>query len=181
MATFSITVLPIKIEPHPNADALEVARVGDYRSIVRKGSFTNGDMIAYIPEGAVLPEDLIAELGLTGKLSGSSCNRVKAVKLRGVLSQGLCYPARKGWKRGQDVTAELGIHKYEPVIPAGFQGELMSVGGSRTFKYDIENIKNFVITYDEGDEFELVVECDGDGNPILPEGVDLVEVLDILK
>jgi len=152
MSTFEVIVLPVKIESHSNADTLEIARIGDYRSIVRKGDFRDGDHCAYIPEGAVLPDDLIAEMGLTGRLAGADKNRVKAVKLRGVLSQGLVYPARKGWRNGQDVAPELGIWKYEPVVPAGFSGEIMSVGGRRTLHYDIENFKKLPDVFREGEE-----------------------------
>jgi RNA ligase (TIGR02306 family) len=70
MATFEVKVLPVKIETHPNADALEVARIGDFRAIVRKGDFGNGDHVAYIPEGAVVPADVLEEMGLTGRLAG---------------------------------------------------------------------------------------------------------------
>lgn len=161
MSNFTVTVYPVKIEAHANADALEIARIGDYKCIVRKGDFREGDMIAYIPEGAVLPQELVAEMGLTGKLSGSEANRVKAVKLRGVLSQGLCLPARKGWRKGQDVAAELGIFKYEPVVPAGFQGELQSVGGHRTIKYDIENFKKFPHVFQDGEMVVMTEKCHG--------------------
>lgn len=161
MSTFTVTVLPIKIEPHHNADALECARIGDYRSIVAKGSFRDGDLVAYIPEGAVVPQDLIAEMGLTGRLSGPNNDRVKAVKLRGVLSQGLCYPARKGWRKGEDVAAELGIFKYEPVIPEGFDGEIMAVGADRIFKYDIENIKRFTQVFSENELVVMTEKCHG--------------------
>ena len=152
MSTFEVIVFPVKIENHPGADNLEIARIGDYRSIIRKGHIRDGDHCAYIPEGAVLPVELIAEMGLTGRLSGSEKNRVKAVKLRGVLSQGLVFPARKGWRKGQNVAAELGIWKYEPVVPAGFQGELMSVGGRRTLNYDIENFKKLPDVFRQGEE-----------------------------
>jgi len=161
MATFTVTVLPVKIEAHPNADTLEVACIGDYKAIVRKGDFGNGDHVAYIPEGAVLPEELIAEMGLTGRLAGADKNRVKAVKLRGVLSQGLVYPARKGWRKGDDVSAELGIFKYEPVVPAGFQGELMAVGGERTIHYDIENIKKYPRVFSDGDPVVMTEKLHG--------------------
>jgi RNA ligase (TIGR02306 family) len=152
MATFEVKVLPVKIEAHPNADSLEVACIGDFRAIVRKGDFGNGDHVAYIPEGAVVPDDVIAEMGLTGRLAGPDKNRVKAVKLRGVLSQGLCYPARKGWRKGDDVAAELGIFKFEPVVPAGFAGELQLVGGARTIHYDIENLKKYPDVFREGEK-----------------------------
>jgi RNA ligase (TIGR02306 family) len=92
MADFQVKVVELQIEEHPNADALELARIGDYRSVVRKGQFNSGDLAVYIPEQAVLPEWLIKALGLEGRLAGKQKNRVKAVKLRGVLSQGLVYP-----------------------------------------------------------------------------------------
>ena len=102
MSTFAVLVVRVVIEPHDNADALEIARVGDYRSIVRKGQFTTGELVAYIPEQSVLPGEVLDELGLRGKLAGKEGNRVKAIKLRGVLSQGLVYPARAGWVVGRD-------------------------------------------------------------------------------
>lgn len=158
MSDFKVQVLPVRIHQHPNADQLDIAVIGDFKSIVRRNQFSNGEMIAYIPEGAVLPQELVAEMGLTGKLSGSEANRVKAVKLRGVLSQGLCLPARKGWRKGQDVAAELGIFKYEPVVPAGFQGELQSVG-RRTIKYDIENFKKFPDVFQDGEQVVMTEKC----------------------
>lgn len=95
MSDFRVTVERLTIEPHPNADRLELARVGDYLSIVMKGQFKTGDLGVYIPEGSIVPQELLAEMGLTGKLAGPEKNRVKAMRLRGVLSQGLVYPVRQ--------------------------------------------------------------------------------------
>ena len=92
MADFKAEVVKLTIEEHPNADALELARVGDYVSIVQKGVYKTGELGVYIPEQAVLPEWVISRLGLEGRLAGKAKNRVKAIKLRGVLSQGLIYP-----------------------------------------------------------------------------------------
>jgi len=92
MATFEVKVYKLTIEEHPNADAIELAKVGDYRSIVGKGQFNTGDLGVYIPEGAIVPELIIERLGLVGKLAGKKKNRVKAIRLRKVLSQGLIYP-----------------------------------------------------------------------------------------
>lgn len=144
MSTFAVHVVRVVIEPHDNADALEIARVGDYRSIVRKGQFTTGELVAYIPEQSVLPEGLLDELGLRGKLAGKEGNRVKAIKLRGVLSQGLVYPARAGWVVGQDVAGELGVHKWEPPAPpAHMNGVVYGAGLDRCMRYDIENFKAY--------------------------------------
>ena len=148
MATFESRIHALRIEPHPNADRLELAAVGGFRCVVGKGAFTSGDLAAYIPEGAVCPDWLIAELGLDGKLAGSRRNRVKAVKLRGALSQGLVYPVRDGMIRGRpvaegdEVTALLELVKYEPPIPIAMQGEVRPVHGA-TLRYDIENVKQY--------------------------------------
>ena len=92
MADFEAKVYKLTIEEHPNADVLEIARVGDYRSIVGKGQFKTGDLGVYIPEQAVCPEWVLERLGLVGRLAGKAKNRVKAIKLRGIFSQGLIYP-----------------------------------------------------------------------------------------
>ncbi len=170
MADFEAKVYELTIEEHPNADVLEIARVGDYRSIVGKGQFKTGDLGVYIPEQAVCPSWLIRALGLEGRLAGKAKDRVKAIKLRGVLSQGLIYPVisetddynthietfgiledigdevtdkyvkRFGVDIGSDVTEELGLVKFEPTIPASMSGEVQGASGY-TMKFDIENIK----------------------------------------
>lgn len=103
-----VMIHQLHILPHPNADKLEIAVVGGveqrtvthveiiggYRAIVPKGEYKTGDYALYIPEASILPWELIEELGLVGRLSGSGKNRVKAVRLRGTLSQGIvCRPA----------------------------------------------------------------------------------------
>ena len=156
MATFESRVHALGIEAHPNADRLELAAIGGFRSVVAKGEFQSGDLAAYIPEGAVCPDWLIAELGLEGKLAGSKRNRVKAVKLRGALSQGLVYPVRDGCIRGRavgigdDVTELLELVKYEPPIPIAMQGEVRPVFGA-TPKYDIENVKKYPSEFQDGE------------------------------
>ena len=156
MAVFESKVHRLRIEPHPNADRLELAAVGGFRCVVGKGSFADGDLAAYVPEGAVCPDWLIAELGLEGKLAGSRKNRVKAVKLRGALSQGLVYPVRDGRVRGRavaegdDVTELLELVKYEPPIPIAMQGEVRAVHGA-TLHYDIENVKKYPDELREGE------------------------------
>jgi RNA ligase (TIGR02306 family) len=174
MSTFEVKVYKLKIEPHPNADAIELARVGDYLSVVGKGQFKTGDLGVYIPEAAVVPDWVIEKLGLTGKLAGSQQNRVKASKFRGILSQGLIYPLRQKMSgtlietndpetdgvcvhEGQDVTTLLGITKYEPVIPAHFAGQVGNAHGY-TLNYDIENIKKQVDVINYGTDVVFVTE-----------------------
>lgn len=161
MAKFQVLVERLEIFPHPNADRLEYARVGDYHSIVLKGQFQTGDLAAYIPEQAIVPEAILEELGLTGRLAGSNKNRVKAIRLRGLLSQGIVYPAKLGWALGQDVTEELEIVKYEPPIPTAMAGEVWPAGQDRCIKYDIENFKRYPNVLDDGEPIVIAEKIHG--------------------
>lgn len=167
MAAFECTVNSVTIEQHPNPEvtAIELARIGGYISIVKKGQFKTGDKVVYIPEQAVLTEELLKELNFwseskqKGKLAGSKGNRVKAMKLMGTISQGLIYPSKEEWKIGQDVKEILGITKYEPPIPQQLGGEV----GSWDFKvkFDIENIKKYPSLFNEGEKVILTEKIHG--------------------
>jgi RNA ligase (TIGR02306 family) len=161
MSHHQVKVHPIAIVPHDNADSLEIAQIQGYRAVVRKGQFSTGDLVAYIPQDSLVPDALIAEMGLEGRLGGSAKNRVVPVRLRGVFSQGLCLPARTGWTPGQDVTAELGVTKYEPPIPTGFNGEVKNIGTQNTVAYDIENIKNFPDVFRDGESVVMTEKLHG--------------------
>ena len=150
MAEFQVKIRALQIEEHPDADAIEIARVDGYLSVVRKGQFQSGDIAAYIPENSVLPDWLIAEMGLVGKLAGAELNRVKAIRLRGVLSQGLLWPV-EGAALNEDVTDRLGVTKHIPRIPHNMQGEMYPVPGM-TVSFDIEDIKKYPKVLYPGEE-----------------------------
>ena len=95
MAKFECKVYEIKIKEHPNADSLELAIIEGYQAIIPKNKFKEGDKVIYIPEQAIVSEKILEEMNLTGRLAGKKANRVKAIKLRGIVSQGLIYPAKK--------------------------------------------------------------------------------------
>lgn len=176
MAEFECKVYRLEIENHPNADRLELAKVGEYRSAVRKGEFESGQLAAYIPEAAILPDWMLQKLGLwdkekgKGMLAGKLGNRVKAIRLRGTISQGLIYPIEKGILtsdggllcrperedllvyEGDDVTEFLGITKYEPKIPVHMAGEVNNVGTQNTFHFDIENWRKYPNVFKEGED-----------------------------
>ena len=152
-----------------------MAWVGDFRSVVEKGNFRTGDLAVYIPEGTICPEEVIAHLGLDGKLSGPDQNRVHPVRLRGILSQGLIYPMdsqNKGeganggmigphfLKEGSDAADLLGLVKHEPPIPENMQGEIENAFGC-TLHYDIEDIKKYPDVLQESDEVIITEKLHG--------------------
>ena len=120
MSKLDARIFPITVSEHHNADRLEIARVRGYQCVVGKGQFQDGDLVAYIPEQSIVPDKIIEDLGLTGRLAGPAHNRVRIEKIRGVISQGLCYPVRDGKikgvdvEEGQNVTDLLGLIKYDP-------------------------------------------------------------------
>lgn len=150
MSELKCEVVEIEVLPHENADALELAKVGDYLSVVQKGKYKTGDKVVYIPEQAELPTPLVKEMGLEGKLAGKHQNRVKAIKLRGVLSQGLVHPAKDEWEIGQDVRKELCITKWVPPVPVDLEGLVDTYDFQ--FKFDPENIKKYPDIIEEGEE-----------------------------
>lgn len=152
MATFETKVVRVTIEPHKNADTLELARIAGYLAIVEKDKYQTGDLVAYIQEGSIVPDNIIEEMNLTGRLAGTKHNRVKALRLRGVLSQGLVYPARSHWKEGDDVREELGIEKYVPAVPVELQGEAFALPYEHTFHFDIDDIKKHPHIFEDGEE-----------------------------
>lgn len=176
MSTHTVKVQRVAIEPHPNADAIELARVGDYLSVVRKGQYQTGDLAAYLPESSLVPEQLLEELGLVGKLAGPQHNRIKAIRLRGVVSQGICLPARPHWQEGQDVAAELGVAKWEPPIPTCLQGDVWNAGGRYLVAYDIENIKAFPGVLQDGEPVVMTEKIHGTFCQIavMPDGARIV-------
>ena len=113
------------IEPHPNADRLELTKVhGGYPCIVQKGQWKEGDLAVYIPVESVCPD--LPEYKFLG-----SKKRIKAIRLRGLFSMGLIMPAPEGTQVGQEVSKLMDIKRYvRPVKNSGSHGGSIQHGGS---------------------------------------------------
>lgn len=168
MSTLRVTAELLTVHEHPNADALELAQVGLYRAVVAKGAYVSGDAALYIPEQAVLPDALIEELGLTGRLAGGAANRVKAVRLRGELSQGIvCRPRAladvdlaQAAADGTDFAELLSIAKWCPPIPPTMDGDVERAPGLLPW-VDIENIQRFPAIFEAGEPVVLTEKLHG--------------------
>lgn len=168
MSTLRVTAEVLTVHEHPNADALELAQVGLYRAVVAKGVYRTGEAAVYIPEQSVLPAGLIEELGLTGRLAGSASDRVKAVRLRGELSQGIvCRPnaladvdLARAAADGTDFAERLGITKWVPPIPPTMDGDVESAPDLLPW-VDIENIQRFPDIFTAGEDVVLTEKLHG--------------------
>ncbi|MDD3412568.1 MAG: RNA ligase (ATP) [Lachnospiraceae bacterium] len=155
-----------KVEAHPNADKLEVAHVKGWHCVVRKGVYKDGDLCVYIPIDSVLPEVLSNTLFEGTNIKPAS--RIKTIRLRGLYSQGLIcsiddirlYLGNHGkhpkYLEGTDLTALLGITKYEPPAPSfqSFSGSKTERNPNPNFKKykGFENFKNHVDLFNSEDE-----------------------------
>ena len=108
----------LAITPIENADAIECATILGWHVVVKKGEFKVGDLCVYCEIDSVLPPR--EEFSFLAPKY-----RIKTVRLRGQISQGICFPLSILppddqdilSTEGTDVTELLGITKYDPPVP----------------------------------------------------------------
>ena len=141
------------LRPIPDADAIECAVVGGWTAVVKKGEFTAGDLAVYCEIDSWIPHALAPFLS-KGKeprvFDGIAGERLRTMKLRGQLSQGLLLPFAIMkpffddilFTEGVDVSELLGIVKYEVPIPAQLAGEVKGMFPGWIQKTDQERVQN---------------------------------------
>ena len=139
------------LRPIPDADAIECAVIGGWTAVVKKGEFTAGDLAVYCEIDSWIPHTLAPFLS-KGKeprvFDGIQGERLRTMKLRGQLSQGLLLPlstltmVESELFEGLDVSFPLGIVKYEAPIPAQLAGEVKGMFPGWIQKTDQERIQN---------------------------------------
>lgn len=117
------------IQPIPNADSIEVATVLGWKVVVKKGEFKIGDKIIYCEIDSWIPNNIAPFLSKgqpPKEYNGILGERLRTVKLRGQISQGLILPLsilpNKEYNEGEDVTKELGILKWIKPVPINMRG-----------------------------------------------------------
>lgn len=114
----------LEINPHTNAERLELATVYGFQVIVQKGKFKVGDKIIYIPIDSILAPNLEALLFPADAKVKLNKSRVRQIKLRGLASQGMIISPNEirslvnpdYFQDEQDVRTILGVTKYEPPV-----------------------------------------------------------------
>lgn len=124
------TIQRIKeIVPIPGCDNIELAKVLGWQCIVKKGEFKVGDSCVYIEIDSLLPikpEYEFLRKNCYKKLpDGSEWFRIKTIKMKGQLSQGLVLHADiVPYDEQADVSKYLGVKHYEKPTPgANLSGE----------------------------------------------------------
>lgn len=98
----------IEIVPIEGADNIELAKVLGWQVVIKKGEYKVGDLCCYVQIDTIVPEKEEFEFLRNRNF------RVRTIKLRGQISQGLIIPLPKGkYNEGDDVTEIVGVKKYE--------------------------------------------------------------------
>jgi RNA ligase (TIGR02306 family) len=113
----------IAVNDIPGADNIQVASVLGWKCVVKKGEFKHNDLCIYCEVDSILPPRAeFAFLEARGY-------RIKTIKLKGQVSQGICFPISLlpdgiAYTEGDDVTETLGVTKYEPPIDESINGDV---------------------------------------------------------
>ena len=114
-----------EITPIEGADYIEVARVLGWRCVVKKGILKPGDHCVFFEVDSAVPKDVPALSFMESKDW-----RVKTIRLRGQISQGLAlsvsdFPWLAGKSVGDDVSRMIGggVFKWEPKVKPALRGE----------------------------------------------------------
>lgn len=172
------------IRPIPDADAIEVAVVDGWKVVVKKGEYSVGDLAVYIEIDSWVPNALAPFLSKgqePREYNGVRGERLRTVKLRGQVSQGLLLNYRdfpevvtafhktrivdpNDTDRNFDVTDLLGIQKWEAPISPQLAGQVRGVFPTHLIpKTDQERIQNcFPEIEAKGDvTYEVTLKLDG--------------------
>jgi len=170
------------IQPIEGADMIELAIVDGWKVVVAKNvGHKVGDMVIYCEIDSFLPikeEFEFLRKSSYKKMGDQEGFRLKTIKLRGQVSQGLILPISVLNPtdtniyvtpfEGLDVTDMLGIVKYEPPIPAELAGKVKGLFPSFIRKTDEERIQNLASEYElfktqnkEGVKFYVTEKLDG--------------------
>lgn len=160
MSSLIVEVCEIqRVEKHENADKLQVAHVKGWQVVTAMGQVSVGDNVVYVPPDCILGEELAAKWGVTNYLKQLAVDngirptggRVSVARLRGVHSFGFIVPVENGdWPIGHDVAEHFGIKKWEPPVESQEGDAAADVPAFHKYT-DIENIRNFPATIQEGE------------------------------
>ncbi len=171
-----VTVLKIDdITPIDGADMIVCATIGGWKVVTKKGEFNPGDFCVYFEIDSFLPEtDYRFQFLMNhkGVWNGHHGARLKTIKLRGQVSQGLALPIKdfpevaqeyNGLLQEQDFAELLNVLKWEPVINAQLAGKVRGNFPSQIHKTDQERAQNIVdkIFADLDRVYEVSVKLEG--------------------
>ena len=139
---------------HPNADSLDICKIGGWNVITRINEYKAGDIALYAQIDSWIPSTIAPFLSRDHEpriYNDVPGERLKTIKLRGEVSQGLLLSPSllsTDYNLGDDVSDLLGIQKWEPIETFGCE-EQRSTFPSWARKTDQERIQSCFNTIKE--------------------------------
>jgi len=166
-----------EILPIDGSDNIEKVRIKNWWCVTRKGEFSLGDKCVYFEIDSLLPSGNPIFSFLASGSKPKTVNfenveytgyRLKTIRLRGQISQGLALPT-SSFKEinelvvGEDVSEILGIVKYELPIPLELSGIVKGDFPSFIPKTDETRIQNCgnILEKHKDDLFYITEKVDG--------------------
>lgn len=173
------------LNPIEGADAIEVADVLGWKVVVKKGEYQVGDQVVYLEIDSVPPDE--EQYRFLWKFAEQRPNnfRIKTIKLRGQISQGIIFPTTIVpmshlfvFDDGQDLTDLLEIEKYEAPLPRG-SADIAGQFFDGVPKTDEERVQSSTgrkhLEALQGRPYVITVKCDGSSMTVAQhEGVPKV-------
>ena len=144
-----------EILPIEGADRIVSAKIKGWYSIIGKDQFKVGDTCIFLPPDSLIPDAMIEKHNLTYLKNG---NRVRPLKLKKFVSQGLVLPNDENLPVGTDVRERYNIGKWEPIvneprIKGKQKGKKLRNLNPSFHKYtDLENVRHFNDVFKEGEK-----------------------------
>lgn len=164
----------LSIEPIPNADAIELVKINGWSCVVKKHEFGVGDLGVFFEIDAIPPDKNAFRFLWTPRTAAPgevverpAKFRIRTMKLRGALSQGLFLPLAaldlSSAEEGQDVTQQLGVEKYEPPVSMTMGGLARGAFPAWLPKTDEMRVQSVPEVLDElrGLPYVATLKCDG--------------------
>lgn len=172
------------IRPIEGADAIECLQIDGWTVVSRKGIHKVNDFVYFFEVDSLLPDteifrDAAGRDGLKKSmlpdLSIVEGYRIKSIKLRGQLSQGMVMPlsvfgltqheARQAFEAQTDFAESLGVTVYEKPVDATLYGKVAGSFPSFVPKTDVVRVQNQLKrlweAYENNERFEISYKLDG--------------------
>jgi len=158
-STHKVEIVPVKLEPHPNADSLSIVYIFGYSVCVRTVDWIDKSIGAYIPPDSIVSTKR-PEFSFL-KRDGKDSVRIKVKRLRGLISMGLLIPAPTDSKLGDNVAEQLDVTHYEPPLQISTGGEDEKGPDGFYPKYDVDSLRRYLHLFNNDEKVFLTEKIHG--------------------
>lgn len=173
-STHVVEVVNIELQKHPNSDNLSYCKIYDYTVVVNTKQWEGINRAAYVPPDSIVdtskPEFAWLNEAIKTDEAGNKINylkpahleRVRAKKLRGMVSYGMLVKAPDGARVGDNVATLLGVQHYEPEMEVAGSRE-DNTNGPKIIAptYDVDAMLRYAASFNENEEVVATLKIHG--------------------